>query len=170
MTSWRSADPTEADAPITRLGGQPSWTGTPRWPTYQGQPLPFLGQIAFLEGRIVLVFMSDDPDTAPWQPSDGGNAAIIEPNGDLPPWVTPDARSTGPTALPGNPLVPDQPLQLHGQPDWLQYDETPDDTAQFLYQLDSFIDPDGYLTFGDGGTAYLFVSPDHRQARILWQS
>jgi hypothetical protein len=37
-------------------------------------------------------------------------------------------------------------------------------------ELQSFPHPDGLIGFGDTGRAYLFVSPDRRVARFLWQS
>ena len=61
------------------------------------------------------------------------------------------------------------PLAIGGEPRWLQYDQTPAAAPVFVCQFDSFPDPQGWISFGDGGWAYLFMSDDRTVARFLWQ-
>jgi hypothetical protein len=169
MVDWILATPEQARDRITRLGGQPSWTGTPRWPQWNDEAIPFLGQFAVGE-RLVLVFCSPEPDAEAWKAEGGGNAALVEPDGPTPPWVSTREQAEGPVMLPNLALLPAEPLELGAAPDWLQNDDTPEAATRFILELDSFPDPDGWITFGDGGTAFLFSSQDGDVARFLWQS
>jgi hypothetical protein len=168
-TFWRPAGAADASARITRLGGQPSWSGVPRWPLFRGEPLPFLGQVVLPTGEVVLIFMSSGEDSDDWRAEGGGNAALVEPGGGLPEWITARPVASGPTTLPNGVLVPPEPLVIGGEPEWLQHDETPAAAPVFVCQFDGFPEPDGWIAFGDGGSAYLFVSEDRMVARFLWQ-
>jgi hypothetical protein len=166
---WRAATPDEAATRVTRLGGAPSWSGPPRWPHFQERPLEFLGQIV-LDAAAVLLFMSFEDDTQSWLAEGGGNAAIVDPAGEIPDWVSERPLTDGPIALGNLALVPEAPLSLGGRPRWLQRDQTPVGAPVFVTELASFPDPLGMITFGDGGVAYLFVSPNRSRARMLWQT
>jgi hypothetical protein len=168
MTRWRTATTNERTAAVTRLGGQPSWSATPRWPLFDGEPLPFLGQIRVDQG-LILLFLSLNPDSMSWEPEDGGNAAFIEPDGEFPSWTTPADRDKGPVLLPEI-LVPDDSLVIGGEPDWIQQDETPAAATQFVCTLRGMPDLLGHLEIGDAGNAYVFLSSTGHRARILWQS
>ncbi len=169
MTTWRSAQQSDDTDAGTRLGGRPSWSGPPRWPSKDGQVLPFLGQIQF-DGKRLLIFMSEDPFDDPWMAEGGANAVIVEPDGEFPPWVEPTSSTDGPCWHPDSMWVPDPPLEVGGQPEWMQQDETPEAAPEFVCRLRSLPDLDGILSFGADGDAYLFISEDRRTARILWQS
>lgn len=169
MVDWVPATPEDARGRTTRLGGQPPWDGNPRWPHRNGEAIPFLGQFA-VDERLVLVFCSPDPDARAWKAEGGGNAALVEPNGPTPPWITAQPQAEGPAMLPDLVLVPAEPLALGGEPEWLQNEDTPRSAPHFVLELDSFPDPDGWITFGDGGTAYLFSSQDGDVVRFLWQT
>src|SRR4051812_19492269 len=53
------------DAPVTKLGGMPTWLREPQWPLSRSRkrPMPFLGQFRLDDGtgeaRLAYVFMSD---------------------------------------------------------------------------------------------------------------
>ncbi|WP_422773322.1 hypothetical protein ACN28C_10590 [Plantactinospora sp. WMMC1484] len=165
---WRPATPAEAVAPITRLGGRPCWSGAPRWPAHRGEPLEFVGQFAVQE-RLVLVFMSYAEDAESWPAEGGANAALVEPDGAVPEWVSVTADPDGPVALGTEVLVP-AGWTPGTHPVWVQYDQTPAAAPIFVAQLASFPDERGMITFGDGGVAYVFRSADWSRARLLWQT
>lgn len=165
---WRIATPEEAAAPLTRLGGRPSWSGEPRWPVFGGSALEFIGQ--FTHGdALILAFLSFDEDAGSAVAEGGGNAALVEPGGEVPGWVTTEPIEDGPAALGAEVLVPDG-WSPGTAPTWVQRDDTPPNAPVFVAQLASFPDRDGMITFGDGGVAYLFASADGTRARLLWQT
>jgi hypothetical protein len=172
LAGWTPGRRDQYAAPITRLGGRPSWHGHARWPWWRGRPLPFLGQFA-VDDALVLVWMSVDPDAESWKAEGGGNVAIVQPDGELPDWVRWRWHRIGPTVLRHGVLVPDAATTRAvepAEPDWVQFDETPAAAARFVCQLGPPIDDRGVVDFGAGGEAYVFVSPDLRSARFLWQT
>ncbi|MFJ3792841.1 hypothetical protein [Kitasatospora sp. NPDC090091] len=64
--------------------------------------------------------------------------------------------------------------RLGGEPDWLQYDETPSCSScarpmAFVAQLQEGPDPVTAMNFGGGGTAYAFACEPCAGAAFLWQ-
>ncbi|GLY02703.1 MULTISPECIES: hypothetical protein [Actinoplanes] len=149
------------------------------------------------EPRLAYVFMSDeniwdiedeqnddwDPDADDedevdedevgdtFDPEGGENAVIIQPGGRVPSFVTVRPIRTGPVFkddhLPEDvPAADEESWQfLGGEPRWLQHPEPPGAGWRFVGQM---TDDLGH-NFGDGGIAYLFVSPDGAEGRFLWQ-
>ncbi|MEV0389432.1 hypothetical protein [Nonomuraea sp. NPDC050643] len=166
MARWRPAAADERDAAVTRIGGQPSWTRTPRWPV-GGDLLPFWGQFRH-DDLLILVFVSPD-DVLWWRAEEGGNAAIVEPVGEYPHWVRPRALHAGPQVLPSDVLVPVDPLTT-GEPHWIQHDDTPPSAPEFVAEVRAEWDLRAWPPADDLGYMYLFVSADRRRARVLFQS
>ncbi|GFJ82612.1 hypothetical protein [Phytohabitans houttuyneae] len=165
---------------VTKMGGQPRWLEDPQWPLSAslGEPMQFIGQFRIDgggEARLAYVFMTDGDDyvDGTWEPDGGENAVIVQPGGQVPPFVTVRAQAEGPAWPAADHLPVDfvvdagrEPWQfLGGEPRWLQGEETPGPGWRFVAQLtDSF----GH-NFGDAGIGYVFVSPDGDEGRFLWQ-
>lgn len=163
------------DTPVTKLGGQPVWLRTPRWPMSAslGEPMTFIGQFRLdtdNEVRLAYLFMSGCEGS--WEPDGGENAVIIQPDGRVPDFIAVEALHEGP-ALPREDHLPveqpvddDEPWEfLGGEPVWLQFDETPGPGWRLIAQLTDRL---GH-NFGDGGVGYAFISPDGAEGRFLWQ-
>lgn len=180
------ADP-DTPADSTRLGGQPAWIGEPQWPLSRqtGQPMCFVGQFRLPSTEpggtaLAYLFMTEGEEyvDGTWEPEGGENAVIVQPGGVLPDFVTvrPDAK--GPSfgvesvPVPSAAETEDGPWQFLGgvgiAPNWLQGEEEPGPGWMLLAQLDSAGLPFG-INFGDAGIGYVFLSPDGREGRFLWQ-
>lgn len=154
-------------------------------------PPEIFGDVA---GKMTYIFMTDDDEhvEGTWEPDSGENAVIIQPNGDNPPT---SPLETGPTLYTKSQngaspqpcecavnLIPDNDFssepaddydyndsKIGGLPMFLQGDEYPDDGEwNLLLQLDS-VSPPFQLNFGDAGVAYVYLSPDGKTGRFLWQ-
>lgn len=79
-------------APVTKFGGQPSWTTDSQWPLSRqtGNPMRFVGQIALdqalfpgVPAQMVYLFMTDEDDgnfvDGTYEPDGGENAVILQP-------------------------------------------------------------------------------------------
>ncbi|MET8149047.1 hypothetical protein ACIBSW_15775 [Actinoplanes sp. NPDC049668] len=181
--------------PISKMGGQPVWLEEPQWPLSRnlGTPMSFIAQFQVPAG-LAYVFMTDatehvDEDT--WAPDGGENAVIVQRDGRLPvlgvygPMVKVygsadprpidvSAQATGPTVATDHRLAvaPDDAGGYQfggGAPLWLQNPEVPGEGYRFLIQLDSDQLPFP-ISFGDAGIGYVFLSPDLREGRFLWQN
>ncbi|MBM2623170.1 hypothetical protein JIG36_47505 [Actinoplanes sp. LDG1-06] len=190
------------DAPVTKLGGEPTWLQEPQWPLSRSRkrPMPFIGQFRLDDGadepRLAYVFMSDlfifdmeDEEAAgedmdddedeidyaiddTFAPDGGENAVIIQPGGLVPPFVMVQGQRTGPSFTEDHLPVDDEPTGddspwefLGGEPVWLQGPDSPGPGWRLVGQLTDRL---GH-NFGDGGIAYVFVSPDGTEGRFLWQ-
>ncbi|WP_346540003.1 hypothetical protein [Micromonospora sp. DPT] len=166
--------------PVTKLGGQPVWLGTPQWPVSRslGEPMTFIGQFRLDsdgEGCMAYLFMTDGEDyvDGTWEPEGGENAVIIQPDGSVPAFVAVTELGEGPSW----PVQDHLPVHqqdhgdermwefLGGEPVWLQGDETPGPGWQLIGQLTDRL---GH-NFGDAGIGYIFVSADGAEGRFLWQ-
>lgn len=166
--------------PVTKLAGRPVWLEQSQWPrsAANGTPMYLIGQFR-IDGPddpgpvLAYVFMSSDEDGIvedTWDPDAGENAVIIQPGGRVPGFVSlgpvppelPDERDD---LLPHDD-APDEPYEfLGGEPNWIQDDERPAAGWRLIAQLsDSYGD-----NFGDAGIGYVFVSPDGKEGRFLWQ-
>lgn len=173
--------------PVLKLGGQPVWLEKPQWPTSleYDEPMTFIGQFPVPHG-LAYLFMTRAADYAPYtaEPEGGENAVIVQPDGRLPllrrtmrddpaPQRVVE-QAEGPTAAPDHRLIQVAPegegeLQfVEGEPEWLQGDETPGDGYRLVAQLAAELLP-FEVNFGDGGVGYVFLSPDGREGRFLWQ-
>jgi hypothetical protein len=96
--SWRPSV-TPIDEPTAKLGGQPFWLDEPFWPTSQtsGQPMTFVGQFPLPGPDVAMayLFLSDEDGT--YEPDGGENALLVQPDGRVPPFVSGEARRTGPS-------------------------------------------------------------------------
>ncbi|BBH70679.1 hypothetical protein ACTI_73640 [Actinoplanes sp. OR16] len=179
--------------PVAKLGGQPVWLEAPQWPVSRnlGRPMTFIGQFEVPAG-LAYLFMTDatefvDQDT--WEPDSGENAVIVQRGGRLPvlgvygPMVevygSADPRPievseqvTGPTVAADHRLVQtgDGDRQFFGgEPLWVQSPYPPEADYRLLLQLDAEELPFP-VNFGDAGVGYVFLSPDRREGRFLWQN
>lgn len=202
--------PTDKQAAGTRTGGVPlvpSGFGWPRCGECAGS-MQFVGHVLLDDlaprqgedppqrGLLSIFMCQNDPGLCEeWDPTAGGNTALLFPPGDLSPAVVPPG---GKTLLPqtcgislsamdastyGEARVSwseaeDRPLrhvlgQLGGAPDWLQHDETPTCPScaapmDFVAQLEEGHDHNTSMNFG-GGCAYAFACEPCGNARFLWQ-
>jgi hypothetical protein len=166
---WRDAQRHEASAAITRIGGQPTWLHTPRWPVYRGRPLAFFGQLRFAD-RLVLTFLSPDEAAMSYESEGGGNAAIIQPGGDYPDWVRGADLAIGPRILATDVVVPAADFEMEQRPRWIQGDETPAIAPRLICQIAAEVDLAAWPPADNFGYMYFFRSDDWRHARMLWQS
>ncbi|WP_430790279.1 hypothetical protein [Actinoplanes sp. G11-F43] len=159
--------------------------------------MPFLGQFRLDDGdgeiRLAYVFMSDlflfdmedeeagveedgddDGDAVDdtFEPEGGENAVIIQPDGRVPSFVVVRRQRTGPAFTEDHLPVDVEPAGagtpwefLGGEPVWLQDPAPPGPGWRLVGQLTDRL---GH-NFGDGGVAYVFVSPDGTEGRFLWQ-
>ena len=194
---------TTADAAVTRIGGVPLAGGDFAWPlcrTCSGN-MQFVAQIALddlevdAKQAVLLIFMcQNEPGMCDdWDPSSGGNQALIVPAGLAPATVPGDGetlmgavsavayadveggygqaleRWAGQTDRAREVLG-----QLGGEPAWIQSDETPacpacGEQMTFVAQLEEGPDYATAANFGGGGCAYAFTCTSCRQAAFLWQ-
>lgn len=165
-------------APVTKLGGQPTWLAAPSWPLSRetGQPMAFVGQFR-LPGRLAYLFMTSEEDfvDGTYEPEGGENAFFCQP-GPLPSFVRFAPLAVGPThsslehtiSTGGAAEDPDDVWsRVGGEPNWLQGPEVPSAAPEFVAQLDSCGVP-FEINFGDAGVGYAFVSPSG-EGRFLWQ-
>lgn len=148
-------------------------------------------------GLLSLFMCQNDPGLCEeWDPSSGGNKALLFSTGDLSPAVVPPSETTLLPEACGTSTIAvdagtygearsswskteDRPLrdvlgQLGGTSHWLQHDETPAcpscrEPMDFLVQLEEGHDHDTALNFGGGGSAYAFACEPCGHARFLWQ-
>ncbi|GID96187.1 DUF1963 domain-containing protein [Amorphoplanes digitatis] len=180
--------------PISKMGGQPVWLEQPQWPISRnhGTPMSFIAQIKLPAG-LIYVFMTDATEYVDdaWEADGGENAVIIQPDGRLPLLgvygsivevygsddprpIDVSAQATGPTVAADHLLVavPDDPDSYqftNGEPLWLQNPEVPGEGYGLLLQWESERLPFP-INFGDAGIGYVFLSPDLREGRFLWQN
>lgn len=159
-------------AAAVRVGGQPRWVEAPQWPLSASlrTPMRFLAQVSTPEGRTAYAFLTDEDDPHDdsflddrQEPESGENAVIVQPDGDLPPWLDTVRIATGPT-------VRDEPVDAPAgsEPDWIQSPEAPPGGPwRFLAQVD---DVDAAVGMGDAAVAYLFLRDDGLEGRLLIQS
>lgn len=155
---------------VTRVGGSPSNYPLAKWPHVNGQPLPFLAQvIVTLQGAnnsyLVYVFCDDSLDGS-WQAEDGANAVLLAHTGTVPDWV-----NLAPVESPVLRLEQSyQPSYIMKSPEWLQGDETPENSV-FLLQVPSQIDSAQEFNLGGGyGTGYVFLDHKKGHGTMVWQS
>jgi hypothetical protein len=180
--------------PVTKLGGQPVWLEDPQWPQSSGQgtPMTFIGQFKLPEGMAYL-FMTDATEYVDnaWEADFGENAVIVQPGGRIPifevVWgygsdnpqtatetIDVTSQPTGPTIavdhqVHGTPQDTSSRQFIGGDPDWLQGPDVPVGGYRFLAQLDSEFLPFP-INFGDCGIGYIFLAPDLKEGRFLFQN
>jgi hypothetical protein len=173
--------------PITKVGGQPVWLEQPQWPVSRAlaRPMWFIAQFEVPAG-LAYVFLTDATDRVDDanDPGCGENAVIVQRDGrvpvlpgyvrDEPRPITVSTRAVGPTIAPDHVLVPapdaaDGYQFIGGEPRWIQNPEVPEAGYRLLAQLDSEKLPFS-INFGDCGTGYVFLAPDGREGRFLWQN
>lgn len=169
--------------PVTKLGGFPTWTGTPCWPVSAsvGRPMPFIGQVQLpaigaAPPRLTHLFLAEDDEEDiedTWEPDSGENALVCQP-GRLAPFLTTEPLAEGPVygSDVAVTLVPEAADErpgsfVGGTPVWLQADETPHGFS-FVFQLDSTELP-FTVNFGGDGIGYAFVDLATGEGRFLWQ-
>ncbi|KOU87074.1 MULTISPECIES: hypothetical protein [unclassified Streptomyces] len=182
--------PVAPHAPVSRTGGVPLGPAGTLWPVCRAcaGPLQFLAQIVLDAGVLALFMCAHRPGRCEqWSPSAGGNLALLLPAGGLVPVPVPrgaDPQVLGLGAV--RAAVPAADLSsagapegravlgsLGGEPDWLQYDETPDCPAcarpmGFAVGLREGPDPVTAMNFGSG-RAYAHVCGGCGAATLLWQ-
>ncbi|GAA4595865.1 hypothetical protein BJY16_001821 [Actinoplanes octamycinicus] len=181
--------------PVTKMGGQPVWVEEPQWPLSSSEktPMTFIGQIKFPYGMVYLFITNatEYVDNA-WEAEFGENAVIVQPGGRLPIFeiirdrfsenprpsliepLAVTAQPTGPTISAdhqvwGTPEDTDSRQFIGGDPEWMQAPQVPIAGYRFLAQLDSHRLPFP-INFGDGGIGYIFLSPDLKEGRFLFQN
>lgn len=174
--------------PVTKFGGQPVWQDAPEWPlsAESGRPMRFLGQI-LLPGeqtRLGYLFLTEEYDEdgaqeATWDPKGGENAFFAQPGQPADFYQVASIRS-GPTFGPDHhvELTSHEPVEgsddlgsrLWGAPTWLQDEEHPGQSWQFVLQLDTADELPFELDFGTKGIGYAFVDEQRGEGRFLWQS
>ncbi|MFF8259761.1 hypothetical protein [Streptomyces virginiae] len=192
--------PVAPDAPVSRTGGVPLGPAAMVWPECRtcAGPLQFLAQIVLDAGVLALFMCANRPgECEQWSPSAGGNLALLLPTEGLVPVPAPRGadpevlglgavRAAVPSAALPAAALPSAALpsaaasegravlgSLGGEPDWLQYDETPDCPAcarpmGFAAGLAEGPDPVTAMNFGSG-QAYAHVCGGCGRAALLWQ-
>lgn len=159
--------PVENDSAGTRIGGNAPEVLKGHWPFYEGEPLPFFGQIVSDDEPTAYLFLSNDGSRS-WQPQDGANAVLIEGSWEVGDWI-----ETKPLGDVPAPLYSEQayaPETMNVIPKWLQGEEY-QSGYDFIFQIPSQIDGGDGINIGNGyGDAYVFLSEDGRTGRMLWQS
>ncbi|MFJ9942589.1 hypothetical protein [Streptomyces erythrochromogenes] len=185
--------PVAPDSPVSRTGGVPLGPAGMVWPVCGAcaGPLQFLAQLVLDAGVLALFMCAHRPGgCAQWSPSAGGNLALLLPAGDLVPVPVP--RGADPEVLGLGAVRAAVPSgagaaaeagaategravlgSLGGEPDWLQYDETPDCPScarpmGFAAGLEEGPDPVTAMNFGSG-RAYAHVCGGCGRAALLWQ-
>jgi hypothetical protein len=178
--------PTWLDTPTWPLGAR------------SGAPMMFIGQVPIpgRHSRLAYLFMTDDDDgmAEGYLPEAGDTALLIQPGGRIPRFVKTVDRPTGPTLwrrgttwshkihvelhIDLTPLDPAADLAmpssyLGGRPMFWQ--PTAVEVSRpwrFFFQLgcgdDNYKSTSYTLNFGEGGTGYAFLSPDHLESRFYW--
>jgi uncharacterized protein YwqG len=202
--------PVDVRAAVTRTGGIPLAPSGFSWPTCAecAGPMQFVAQVLLGDlapraedqhqrGLLSIFMCQNDPGLCEeWDPSSGGNRALLFTTGELMPAAVPpgddtllqeacgisvstvDAATYG-EARSSWSREKDQPLrhvlgQLGGVPGWIQNDETPTcpvcaASMRFVVQLEEGHDHTTSLNFGGGGCAYAFACEPCRRASFLWQ-
>ncbi|MER7734477.1 hypothetical protein ABTX80_26660 [Streptomyces erythrochromogenes] len=180
--------PVAPDAPVSRTGGVPLGPAGMLWPVCGAcaGPLQFLARIVLDAGALALFMCAHRPGQCEqWSPFAGGNLALLLPAGDLVPVPVPDGadpellglgavRAAVPSAAGAAGTEGRAVLgSLGGEPDWLQYDETPDCPScarpmAFAAGLEEGPDPVTAMNFGSG-RAYAHVCGGCGRAALLWQ-
>lgn len=159
--------PVEIDSTGTRVGGNAPDAVKDHWPFFEGNPLPFFGQIVCDDEPTVYLFLSNT-GTRSWQPQNGANAVLVEGS-----WGGGDWVETKPLEDVPAPLYSEQafaPESMNSAPKWLQGEEE-QDGFDFIFQIPSQIDGADGINIGEGyGDAYVFLSEDGTAGRMLWQS
>ncbi|MFD9004060.1 DUF1963 domain-containing protein [Streptomyces sp. NPDC059582] len=206
------AGPVDERAPVTRTGGVPLVPAGFSWPLCAAcsGPMQFLAQLwgtdpggreagpALPTEGVLSVFMcQNDPGLCDeWDPSAGGNLALLFPRAGL---TAAPVPTEGETLLPetcgidrtaidmasyhearshwaqahGRPLE-DVLGRLGGVPSWLQHDETPacptcTQPMSFVAQLEEGRDHRTAINFGGGGCGYAFACAPCGEGSFLWQ-
>ena len=187
------------DAPVTKLGGEPTWLREPQWPLSRSRnrPMPFIGQFRLDDGtgeaRLAYVFMSDlfifdleDEEGAgddlgdeydeaiddTFLPDGGENAVIIQPDGRIPSFVVVRDQRTGPSFTEDH--LPVDVVSGDEDPPWEFLGGDPvwlqgPESPGAGWRLVGQLTDRLGHNFGDAGVAYIFVSPDGAEGRFLWQ-
>ncbi|MFI9366712.1 DUF1963 domain-containing protein [Kitasatospora sp. NPDC053057] len=206
--------PTRADALMTRTGGVPLAPPDTEWPTCStcGGPMQFLAQVLLDDvrngvdsagrdrGVLALFACQNDPGMCEdWDPTAGGNRALLLPSHGLQPLPLPQLDDESVLVLGAVRAVttehegeadydqaretwaartgrPDTEVlgQLGGTPAWIQGDETPTcpqcaRPMPLAVQLEEGPDHSTAMNFGAGGCAYAFTCEPCAQATLLWQ-
>ncbi|MFF0553243.1 hypothetical protein ACFYUL_30275 [Streptomyces sp. NPDC004311] len=186
MTTWLlDGGPVAADAPVSRTGGVPLAPAGTVWPVCRAcaGPLQFLAQLVLDAGVLALFMCAHRPGgCAQWNPSAGGNLALLLPAGGLVPVPVPRGADPEVLALGAVRAALAAPAVtagravlgvLGGEPDWLQYDETPGCPGcarpmEFAAGLEEGPDPVTSMNFGSG-RGYAHVCRGCGRAAFLWQ-
>lgn len=201
------AGPLPVDAPVTRVGGVPLVPDDFDWPVCSEceEPMQFLLQLdlddlddpegagggrAGAGGRGLLsVFMcQNDPGGCDeWDPTSGGNRALLFPREGLAPAEVPEDgetlrdeshgvtyRQTGAATYHEARLEAPVLGRLGGAPEWIQADDTPfcascEERMDFVAQFEEGPHDRTSMNFGGGGNGYAFTCEPCRRAAFCWQ-
>lgn len=159
--------PVENDSTGTRIGGVAPEILKEHWPFFEGEPLPFFGQIASDDEPTVYLFLSNTGARS-WQPENGANAVLVEGSWEVGDWI--ETKPLGDVPAPLYCEHTFAPETMNFIPKWLQGEEE-QAGFDFIFQIPSQIDGADAINIGEGyGDAYVFVSEDGSTGRILWQS
>ncbi|OIJ90326.1 DUF1963 domain-containing protein [Streptomyces monashensis] len=207
------AGPSAPDSVVTRRGGVPRAPAGTEWPccaSCEG-PMQFLAQVVLnnnldagasegKRGVLALFACQNDPGScSDWEPTSGGNRALLFPLDGLEPLPCPEGAE-GALLMLGEVRAVDLEQeaeddydlareawaarserpessvlgQLGGAPAWFQGDETPScpscaGTMPFVVQLEEGPDHSTAMNFGGAGCAYVFACEPCDRALLLWQ-
>lgn len=159
--------PVEADSEGTRIGGVAPAELVEHWPFFEGEPLPFFGQLVSDEEPTIFLFLSNSGERS-WQPVGGANAVLVEGSWEVGDWIDVKPLEGRPAPLYSEGAY--APESMNHDPKWLQGEE---DQAgfDFIFQVPSQVDGGDAINIGGAyGDAYVFLSGDGSAGRMLWQA